>query len=111
MSFLFQNYSFVKIIYLLIRCYKTRFFFRNTNDTDGNGVNKQNTHATSAQRKITLDMVVSMKVSETPFFETNPPILPTPPFSWEEKSELLLFSKTFESSIPQLCFSFFKLRK
>ena len=106
MSFLFQNYSFVKIIYQLIRCYKTRFFSRNTNDTDRNGVNKQNTHATSTERKITLDMFVSMKVSDTPFFKTNPPILPTPPFSWEEKSELLLFSKTFQSSTPELCFSF-----
>ena len=32
------------IIHLLIRCYKTRFFVRNTNNTDRNGVSKQNTH-------------------------------------------------------------------
>ena len=44
MSFLFKNYSLVEVIYLLIRCYKTRFFLRNTNNTDRNGVNKQNTH-------------------------------------------------------------------
>ena len=46
MSFLFKNYSLVKVIYiyLLIRCYKTRFFQWNTNNADRNGVNKQNTH-------------------------------------------------------------------
>ena len=42
--FFFKNYSLVKVIYLLIRCYKTRFFLWNTNNTDRNGVNKQNTH-------------------------------------------------------------------
>ena len=41
MSFPFKNYSLVKVIYLLIRRYKTRFFVWNTNDT--NGVDKQNT--------------------------------------------------------------------
>ena len=44
MSFLFKNYSLVKIIYLFIRCYKTWFFLWNTNNTDRNGVNKQNSH-------------------------------------------------------------------
>ena len=44
MSFLFKNYSLVKVMYLLIRCNKTRFFLGNTNNTNRNGVNKQNTH-------------------------------------------------------------------
>ena len=43
-SFLFKNYSLVKVIYLLIRCCKTRFFLWNTYITDRNGVNKQNTY-------------------------------------------------------------------
>ena len=42
-SFLFKNYSLVKVIYLLIRCYKTWFLLWNTDNTDRNGVNKQNT--------------------------------------------------------------------
>ena len=37
-------YSILKVIYLLIRCYKTRFFLWNTDNTDRNGANKQNTH-------------------------------------------------------------------
>ena len=57
MTFLFKNYSLAKVIYLLIRCYKTRFFLSNTNNTDRNGVNKQNTHTPNTQRKITLERV------------------------------------------------------
>ena len=38
MSFLFKNYSLVKAIYRLIRCYKTRLILIK------NGVNKQNTY-------------------------------------------------------------------
>ena len=41
MSFLFKNYSLAQVIYLLIRCYKTTSFLRNTNNTDRIGVNKQ----------------------------------------------------------------------
>ena len=44
MSFLFKNYTIVKAIYLLIRCYKTKSFLWNKNNTDRNGVNKQNTY-------------------------------------------------------------------
>ena len=44
MSFLLKNYSFVKSVYLFIRCSNTRLFLQNTNNTDRNGVNKQNTH-------------------------------------------------------------------
>ena len=44
MSLLFKNYSLVEVVYLFIRCSKTKFFLLNTNDTDKNGVNIQNTH-------------------------------------------------------------------
>ena len=56
---IFYLYYMVKVIHLLIRCYKTRFFIWNTNNTDRNGVNKQNkhTHTTNTQRKITLERV------------------------------------------------------
>ena len=52
-----QVCSLVEVIYLSIRCYKTRFSLWNTNDTDRNDVNKQNTHPPSTQRKITLERV------------------------------------------------------
>ena len=39
-----KHYSHVKVIFLLIRCYKTRFFLWNTKSSDRNGVNEQNTH-------------------------------------------------------------------
>ena len=70
MSFLFKN-SLGKVVYLLIRCYKTRFVFSNTDNTDRNGVNKQNTHThthanpPNSQRNITMERV-SMKISDTP---------------------------------------------
>ena len=44
MSFLIKNYSLVEVAYLFIRCKKTKFFLWNTNNTDRNGVNKQNSH-------------------------------------------------------------------
>ena len=45
MSFLLKNYSVVKSVNLFIRCNnKTRLFLQNTNNTDRNGVKKQNTH-------------------------------------------------------------------
>ena len=88
---------------LLIRCYKTRFFQWNTNNTDRNGVNKQNTHThtPNTQRKITLERVSSMKISDTPFFKATTPILPTPPFLWE-KSEPSLFFWKFQKLTPPL---------
>ena len=68
-----------------------------------------------------------MKISDThtPFFsfkkiQTIQPILPTPPFLWEEKSEPPLpLLENFQKSNPslykgggvQLCFSFLKLKK
>ena len=72
MSFLSKYYSLVNAMYLLIRCYKTRFILWNTN-TDRNGVNKQHTHThththtPNTQKKITLERV-SMKISDTPPF-------------------------------------------
>ena len=50
-----QCLSFSKIIHLLkpyqlIRCYKTRFFLWNTNNTDRNAVNKQNTHTKHSEK-------------------------------------------------------------
>ena len=40
MSFLLKNYSLVESVYLFIRCNKTKFYQRNTINTDRNGVNK-----------------------------------------------------------------------
>ena len=51
MSFLFKNYSVVEVAYLFIRCKKTKFFLWNTNNTDRNGVNKQNSHTHQTLRK------------------------------------------------------------
>ena len=50
MSLLFKNYSLIKVIYLLIRCYKTMFFLRSTNNADRNGINKQNTHTKHSEK-------------------------------------------------------------
>ena len=44
MSLLFKNYSLVEVMYLLIRFNKSKFLFWNTNNTDENGVTKQNTY-------------------------------------------------------------------
>ena len=58
MYFLLKNQSLVESVYLFIRCNKTRFFLRKTNNTDRNGVNKQNTHTKHLEKdntgKITL---------------------------------------------------------
>ena len=42
-------------MYQLIIRSKTKFFLWNTDNTDENGVNKQNTYTTNTQRKITLE--------------------------------------------------------
>ena len=73
---------------MLSRYYKTRFFFWNTNNTDRNGLSKQNTHRPNTEReRWQWKLLVSMKISDTPFFITTPRILPTPAFLWEKKSE------------------------
>ena len=67
MSSLLKN-SLVNVMYLLIRCYNTRFVH-----TDRNGVNKQNlhtparTHQTLRERKHWKGLV-NLKISDTPFF-------------------------------------------
>ena len=54
--------------------FKTRFFLRNTNNTDRNGINKDTqTHTSTTQRKIALERV-SMKISDILLFRTSPPI-------------------------------------
>ena len=61
MSFLFKRYSFVEVIYLLIRSNMTKFFLLNTNYFDTKDVNDQHTHThththtPNSQRKITLE--------------------------------------------------------
>ena len=77
MSFLFKNYSLVKVIHLLIKCCKTSFFLWKTNNADRNGVNKQSTHThthqtPNTQRKTTLERV-SMKKLIALFKETSEP--------------------------------------
>ena len=50
MSFFKKNYSAVEVVYLFIRCNKTKFFLWNTNNTDRNGVNKQKTNTKHLQK-------------------------------------------------------------
>ena len=75
MSFLFKNYLLV-IHILLIRCYKTRFFLSNTNNTNRNCVikwfNKQNTNPPNLQRKITLERVRQYDFFFKKTYFTNP---------------------------------------
>ena len=49
MYFFLKNYSPEEVAYLLIRCNKTKFFLRNTNNTDRNDLNKQNTQTHTHQ--------------------------------------------------------------
>ena len=44
MSFLLKNYSLVEIVYQFIKCNETKLLPWNTDNTDRNGVNKQETH-------------------------------------------------------------------
>ena len=50
MSLIFKDYSLVKVIYLLIRFNKSKFFLSNKNNCDGNGVKKQNTRTLNTQK-------------------------------------------------------------
>ena len=45
-----------------------------TNNTDRNGVNKERAHTSNPQSNITL----SMKISDTPLFQTGPPLFYQP---------------------------------
>ena len=128
--FSLENCLLVKVIYLLIRCYKTRFFHWNTRKTDRNGVNKQNAHrhTPNTQRKIILEKV-SMKISDTtplPLFLKQPHLFYQPlHFYGKNLTSPLFFGgggegfwKINPPLLPlykgrrfHLCFSFFKLRK
>ena len=90
MSLLFEIYSLLEVIYLLISFNKTRF----TKNADSNGVNGQNTDHT--RKGITLEKV---SVSDTLFFRTTLPILPTPPFL-RENYELPLLGKNSKLNPP-----------
>ena len=46
--------------YLFIRFIKSKFLLRNANNTDRNGINKENTHIHQTLRKITLEMAKSL---------------------------------------------------
>ena len=53
MCFLLKNYLLVESVYLFIRCNKTKFFLRNTVNSDRNDVNKQNRHTKHLQKDST----------------------------------------------------------
>ena len=72
MSFLFKNNLFVKVIYLLSRCYKIRFSLWNANITDRNVVCEQN---------------LQNKHSEQPHLFYQPS-----PFFWEKSEPPSFFS-------------------
>ena len=125
----YQNFTFhnifsvqksihLKIIQLLIRCYKTRFFLWNTNNTDRNGVSKQHTHAhthTHNYSSITY-FHTNMKVIPSPFFKKPPHLFyqplrfyvknPTPPSTYTH-THTHPFFENFErmGSIYALSFS------
>ena len=57
MFLLFENYSLVEVIYMLIKFNKTKSFLGNTKNTDTNGVNEQNTHSYT-ERKIAIKRII-----------------------------------------------------
>ena len=88
--------------YLLIRCYKARFFLWKTNNTDRNGVNKQNTYTPNTQRNIIhWKGLAGMKIGDTPPFLPPPPspfpILFYQPFPFYGKNLNLHFFKNFKN--------------
>ena len=54
---LFENYSLVEVMYMLIKFNKTKSFLGNTKNTDTNGVNEQNTHSYT-ERKIAIKRII-----------------------------------------------------
>ena len=74
MSFLFKDYSFVKVKCLLIRCCKTWLLLGNINNTNRNEANIQNTHTpnTRERKHWTLERVNKWY---THFCKTTPTIL------------------------------------
>ena len=112
MSFLFKNYTIVKAIYLLIRCYKTKSFLWNKNNTDNNGVNKQNTyrHTKHSEKN---DTEKSMEISDTHFFKTTPLFYQPLPFYGKNLNWLdpPFFSKIFKNPPPSIIKGGFQLCK
>ena len=51
MSFVFKDYSFVKVKCLLIRCCKTWLLLGNINNTNRNEANIQNTHTPNTRER------------------------------------------------------------
>ena len=51
MSLLLKNYSFIEVIYLLIK-FKTKFFMWNTKRAERNNINEQNTNTTVREKDI-----------------------------------------------------------
>ena len=50
MSFSLKDDSLIEFVYLFIRCNKNKFFLRNINNTDRNGVNKQKTQTKDLEK-------------------------------------------------------------
>ena len=75
MSFFFKNYSFVKVIYLSIRCYKTR-------------LNKTYTHTHTHTHTPNWNGLVSMKIIDTPPLFSDTELLP---FYGKNLNPLLIF--------------------
>ena len=64
----YQKFTF---IYLLIRCYKTRFFLWNTNNTDRNGVSKQNTHTHTHTHTHTPNFLRNVTLERVSYYENK----------------------------------------
>ena len=91
MSLLFKNYALVEVIYLLITSNMTKSFLWNAINTDGNGVNEQNTH-TAYMRRIALKRVSYPSSVIPPVFRTTSLFYQLFPFHGETLNPAL-FSK------------------
>ena len=72
MCFLLKNYLLIESVYLFIRCNKTKFFQRNTVNTDRNDVNKQSRHTKHLEKDSTGRGVptISLHAFEFLFFDS-----------------------------------------
>ena len=95
---IFQKSLIEEAAYLLIRFNKTKSFLWNTRNTNRNCVNEQKKHTPHTKREITLERV-SMRISDTPFFANNSPILPSFYFI-RERSEPLFLGKFWKLKSP-----------
>ena len=92
----FSKIILVKVIYLLIRCYKTGFFLWNTYKTDRNGVNKQNRHTNQTlKERYHWNGLVSMKIRDTSHFLKQPHLFCQP---------LHFYGKKYLNAPPPLFF-------